>query len=165
MEYIIRPWRDSDAFSLRRHADDRQVWQNLRDAFPNPYTIGDAFGFIASCATESGQYIRAIEAEGEAVGSIGLVFQKDVHRYTAELGYWLGREFWGRGIMTSAVREFCDAAFESFGLVRIFAEPYEHNSASRRVLEKSGFQLEGILSKSAFKDGRHINCCMYAKTR
>ena len=107
----------------------------------------------------------AIEAGGEAVGSIG-VFRKDnVYRKSAELGYWLAEPFWGRGIMTRAVEQICAIAFDTLGVVRIFAEPFAENTKSRRVLEKAGFHLEGTMRRSVYKEGRVMDSCMYALLR
>ncbi|MGI5971373.1 MAG: GNAT family N-acetyltransferase [Oscillospiraceae bacterium] len=163
MEFTLRPFIEADAFSIARYANNIKIWRNLRDLFPHPYTIADAFGFIAACSTEKGQFIRAIDIGGEAAGSIGLAYGKDVHSKTAELGYWLAEPYWGRGVMTGAVTEICGLAFGELGLMRVFAEPYSDNIASRRVLEKAGFVLEGVMRKAAVKQGVIKDCCMYAR--
>jgi RimJ/RimL family protein N-acetyltransferase len=109
--------------------------------------------------------VLAIATRQEAIGSIGLSPNQDVHRLTAEMGYWLGEPFWGKGIMSEAVAKFADYGFEQFGLLRIYAEPYAPNAASGRVLEKAGFVLEGRLRSSVIKDGQIIDQFMYAKVR
>ena len=149
MGFELREWRPEDAPSITRYADDPQVAANLRDIFPAPYHLSDAREFIQSCmAADEGQAIfRAISVNGQAVGSIALTRGTDVYRLSAELGYWLGREFWGRGIMPAAVEELCRLGFHRWDIVRIFAEPYAHNAASRRVLEKAGFHLEGVMAR------------------
>jgi ribosomal-protein-alanine N-acetyltransferase len=106
--------------------------------------------------------LRAIDIDGIAVGSIGIFLKDDVYCKSAELGYWLGEPFWGKGIMTQAVKQICKMAFEKYDIVRIFAEPYADNTASRRVLEKAGFRLEGILRKSVYKKGQIMDSCIYA---
>lgn len=150
---------------LVRHADDRDVWINLRDRFPHPYTRADARSWIRSAAAERPTRHFAIEVDGRAVGGIGIHPMTDVHRGTAEIGYWLGREYWGRGIATEAVRALTEHAFASFDLARLEATVYEWNPASARVLEKAGFQLEGRLRKSIIKDGRTIDSLLYARVR
>ena len=167
MDVMLRPWRPEDAPSIARHADDPQVAANLRDVFPCPYQLSDAEEFIRLCrAAEPEQAIvRAIVVDGQAVGSVALTRGTDVCRRSAELGYWLGRAFWGRGIMTKAVEEMCRTGFEAWDIVRIYAEPFAHNAGSRRVLEKAGFALEGVMRSGIWKNGRLRDYCMYALLR
>ena len=164
MDVMLRPWRPEDAPSIARHADDPQVAANLRDVFPCPYQLSDAEEFIRLCrAAEPEQAIfRAIVVDGQAVGSVALTRGTDVCRRSAELGYWLGRALWGRGIMTKAVEEMCRTGFEAWDIVRIYAEPFAHNAGSRRVLEKAGFALEGVMRSGIWKNGRLRDYCMYA---
>ena len=160
----IRPWRLDDAESLVKHANDRKVWIALRDLFPHPYTIEDAHTFLKS-AVNTEPITLCIEVNGDAVGGIGIRIGADVHRQTAELGYWLSQEFWGRGIMTEAVAAFTDFCFENFQLRRIYAEPFANNPASARVLEKAGFAFEGRLKNNVFKDGKLLDSLLYARTK
>ncbi len=166
MEFCLRPWRLEDAPSIARLANDIEIARWLRDVFPNPYTLKDAQGFIQSCL-ENGEdsLCLAIEIDGQAVGSIGLFRGTDVYQKNAELGYWLGREFHGQGVMTQAVREICRMGFARWDIGRIYAEPYASNAGSRRVLEKAGFQLEGILRRSVYKLGETQDSCMYSLLR
>ena len=122
---------------------------------------------MGSCVEndEEGQICRAIVAEGHVVGSIGLFVGSDVFEKSAELGYWLAEEYWGEGIMTEAVKQICREAFERFEIVRIYAEPFAHNTGSRRVLEKAGFSQEGIMRKGVYKKGKIDDYCMYALLR
>ena len=101
-DFTLRPWREADAASIARYADNAKIAANLRDVFPCPYAPQDAATFVESCIRQEGrgQMCRAIEVDGEAAGSIGLFLGSDVYRRSAELGYWLGEPFWGRGIMT-----------------------------------------------------------------
>jgi ribosomal-protein-alanine N-acetyltransferase len=161
--YILRDWRIEDAPSIVKHADNRRIWLNLRDGFPSPYRIQDARAYIRNVNQDVPRTTFAIATASEAIGSIGLVLGKDVHRFTAELGYWLAEPFWGRGIMTRTVQYLTTWAFDTLKLHRIYAEPYSENSASRRVLEKSGFACEGILRSSAYKDGRRMDQAVYAR--
>lgn len=167
MNFTLRPWREEDTPVIVPYADDPLVAQNLRDVFPNPYTPADAEGFVRSCIEQEGQgqLCRAIVADGRAIGSISLFLGGDVYRKSAELGYWLGRPFWRRGIMTAAVKEMCALGFGTWDIVRIYAEPYAHNAGSRGVLEKAGFTLEGIKRKSVFKNGELLDSCIYARLR
>jgi [ribosomal protein S5]-alanine N-acetyltransferase len=161
--YVIRDWQKEDAASIVQYAGNRKIWINLRDAFPHPYTMADAEAFLyRAMQMQPGSYF-AIVFDSEAIGSIGLMAGTDVHRFTAELGYWLAEPFWGNGIMTAAVRALSEYALQKLGFHRIFAEPYTTNAASARVLEKAGFTLEGIMRASVFKDGRMLDQYLYAK--
>jgi [ribosomal protein S5]-alanine N-acetyltransferase len=162
-KYMIRDWRDSDAASIAQYANNKKIWINLRDAFPHPYTLADAEAFLSKAMRMEPRTYFAIASDQEAIGSIGLMPRDDVHRFTAELGYWLAEPFWGNGIMTKAVRALSEYAFKELGLHRIFAEPYTTNAASARVLEKSGFTREGIIRAAVFKDGRILDQYLYAK--
>ena len=161
----IRPWRLDDAESLARHANNRKVWIALRDLFPHPYTIEDAHTFLKSVINSEPVTLFCIEVNKAAVGGIGIRIGTDVHRQTAELGYWLSQEFWRRGIMSEAVGAFTEFCFEHFQLRRIFAEPFANNAASARVLEKAGFVLEGRLKNNVLKDGKLLDSLLYARTR
>jgi ribosomal-protein-alanine N-acetyltransferase len=161
----IRPWRLDDAESLAKHANNRNVWIALRDHFPHPYTIEDAHTFLKSVISSEPVTLFCVEANGGAVGGIGIIIGADVHRQTAELGYWLGQEFWGCGIMTEGVAAFADFCFENFHLRRIYAEPFANNRASARVLEKAGFTFEGCLKNNVLKDGQLLDSLLYARTK
>lgn len=163
----LRPWRQGDEEALVRHGDDRQVWLNLRDLFPHPYTPDDAREFIRRYAEIPGNppLNLAIEHAGEAIGSVGLHPLTDVARFTAEVGYWIGRAFWGRGLTTEALRRFTEYAFEHFRFERLEGWVFATNPSSGRVLEKAGYELEATLRRSAFKDGRFVDCHLYARLR
>lgn len=158
----LRRFLPGDAPTLARHADDRRIWLNLRDAFPHPYSLADAERYIARVAHERRPTSLAIDIGGEAVGSISLRPGADIERYSAELGYWLGVPFWGRGIMTDAVRAATTHGLTSLGMLRIFALPFTRNPASARVLEKAGYTLEGTMRRSAVKDGVVVDQLLYA---
>ncbi len=167
MDFILREWRQSDAADVVRYANNDKIARNLRDVFPHPYTLADAENFINSCleADETCQLFRAITVDGHAVGSVGLLLGRDVYQKNAELGYWLAEDFWGRGIMTQTVRQICREGFSRWDIQRIYAEPFAYNIASRRVLEKAGFTLEGIMRQGVFKRGQVCDSCMYALLR
>jgi RimJ/RimL family protein N-acetyltransferase len=158
----VRPWRVEDASSLAHHADNRKVWLNLRDAFPHPYRLADAEAFIGRSTAGVPVVNFAIEIEGVAGGGIGFKLGADIERIGAELGYWLGEPFWGRGIMAAVVRATSRWGMGEFGLVRVFAVPFGENRASARVLEKAGFVLEGTMRRSAIKEGRVLDQLLYA---
>jgi RimJ/RimL family protein N-acetyltransferase len=162
--YALRPYRDDDAMALARLADDREVSRYLRDRFPHPYTFEDAQDWIARARaeTESPPLTFAVAgAGGTMLGGIGLDRQTDVYRHSAELGYWLGRSHWGRGVATAAVEAICRYGFLEVGLRRIYACVFAPNTASSRVLEKAGFELEGRHLQAVSKDGELLDELMY----
>jgi RimJ/RimL family protein N-acetyltransferase len=162
---LVRSWRQEDAPSLVRHANNRRVWVNLRDRFPHPYTSDDGARFLAWVLAERPETNFAIAVGKEAVGAIGYQIQPDVHRISAEIGFWLGEAYWGRGIVTEALRAVTEHAFHTHNLRRLFAGVFEWNPASMRVLEKVGYTREAVLRKSAIKDGRIIDQALYAIVR
>ncbi|RJS22645.1 GNAT family N-acetyltransferase [Corallococcus sp. H22C18031201] len=162
---VLRPWRLGDEASLVQHANHREVWSSLRDRFPHPYTEADAAWWIGHAAGDAQSLNLAIEVDGMAVGSMGLIPGTDIERYSAEVGYWIGPAMWGRGIVTAALGAFCTSSFERFEFIRLFALPFADNTASCRVLEKAGFQREGLLRRSAVKDGRVRDQYLYARLR
>jgi ribosomal-protein-alanine N-acetyltransferase len=159
----IRPWHAADAKPLVPLADNRNIWLNLRDRFPNPYGLADAKRWVRQASDQKPVCHFAIEYDGALAGGIGLIPGEDVHHRSAEVGYWLGEPFWGRGLMTHALTAFSNFAFPAYDLSRLFALVLEWNTASTRVLEKVGFALEGRLRKSAFKDGKEVDEFLYAK--
>jgi RimJ/RimL family protein N-acetyltransferase len=162
---VVRQFRVADAASLAHHVSDRQVWLNLRDLFPHPYTLADAEWYIARVADDVPVTRFAIDVDGDAVGSVGLVLGSDIERRSAEIGYWLGRAYWGRGIVSAAVAAVTDYAFRELDLLRVFAVPFVRNPASVRVLEKAGYQREGTMRCSAIKDGVVLDQYLYAAVR
>lgn len=158
----IRPWRPSDLESLVTHANNRNIWINLRDRFPHPYTTRDGRAFLKHAREQQPESAFAIVVNGEAVGGIGFQLQGDVERVSAEIGYWLGEPFWGRGIATEALVALTEYAIATHGLTRVYAVPFAWNRASCRVLEKAGYALEGRLCRSAVKDGSVTDQLQYA---
>jgi RimJ/RimL family protein N-acetyltransferase len=158
----LRSWHPKDVGSLAGHANNRKIWLNLRDRFPYPYTRTDAEIWIKGSLAARPETSFAIDISGEAVGGIGFELKTDVERFSAEVGYWLGEEFWGRGICTAALKIATQFAIESYNLNRIFALPFAENLASIRVLEKTGYVREGVLRKSSYKDGRFLDQHLYA---
>lgn len=157
----LRGWETRDLDSLVRHANNRKIWLNVRDRFPYPYLRAHGQAFIRSTREPGSEHAFAIVVGGMAVGGVGFVQQQDVERVSAEIGYWLGEEFWGRGIATEAVTAVTRHAIDTHRLTRLFATTFAHNIASARVLEKAGYTLDARLRKSAIKDGRIIDQLLY----
>ncbi|HEX8558656.1 MAG TPA: GNAT family protein, partial [Pyrinomonadaceae bacterium] len=131
--------------------------------FPHPYTPAAARAWLGFVAQKTPETDFALAVGGEAAGGIGITLREDVARRSAEIGYWMGRAHWGRGLATAAVRALTDWAFAHFDLCRLDASVFDWNPASARVLEKAGYVLEGRLRKSATKDGRTIDQLLYAR--
>ena len=161
---VVRSWRPGDEESLARHANDRGVWLNLRDRFPHPYTPADAEQWVRFASTQTPETAFAIDLGGQAVGGIGVELHGDIERCAGEVGYWLGRAFWGRGLATAAVRGLTAHALGTYSLTRVYALPFADNAASCRVLEKAGYQFEGRLRRAAVKDGQVRDQAAYAIT-
>ena len=181
-EFVLRTWKPEDAESLARAANNPHIARNLRNVFPNPYTLEDAIWFINDCLSNGGtlgnrasndgisgegkkQFNYAIEVDGKAAGGIGITVKEDVYEKSAELGYWLAKEHWRQGIMSRAVVKICKEAFETLDIVRIFAEPCADNAGSRGVLEKAGFTCEGTMRDGVYKNGEIHSYCMYSVLR
>ena len=158
----LRSWRMSDLESLVFHANNPNVCVDLRDRFPHPYTRSHGRSFLKRVREGERELVFAIAVGGEAVGGIGLRLQDDIDRVSAEIGYWLGEPFWGKGITTDALRALTDYAVQAHGLTRVYAVPFARNIASCRVLEKAGYVLEGRLRRSAIKNGELTDQLQYA---
>lgn len=163
----IRKWKLSDAKELAQAINNKNVQNNLRDGLPYPYTEQDAAEYISCMLSEDENktFAFAVIWEGKVVGSIGAFRQSNIHRQTAELGYYIAEGYWGKGIMTDAVKQICAYIFANSDIIRIYAEPFAFNLASCRVLEKAGFQLEGVLRRNAVKNGRVVDMKMYSCIR
>ena len=161
----VRSWKKSDVDAVVRYGNNLNVWRNLRDRFPHPYTREAArewIEFARACKPETD---FAIEVAGEAAGGIGLKPGIDVERFSAEIGYWVGEPFWGKGIATAALTAAVGHAFRELGMIRIFAVPFATNLASARVLEKAGFTSEAVMRSSAVKEGALLDQWLYAVIR
>lgn len=163
----IRKWRLSDAADLAAALSNPNILNNLRDGLPYPYTEQDGKDYISAMLSSDVNevFAFAITVDDKAVGSIGVFRQENIHRQTAELGYYISEECWGKGLMTEAVRQICRYVFEKSDIIRIYAEPFAHNAASCRVLEKAGFQYEGTLRSNAVKNGKVVDMKMYSLLR
>lgn len=159
----LRGFSDPDQVRLAELCNNKKIWDNVRDYLPSPYTEQDAIDFIRLCQQEAPTTTFAIEYKGELAGCIGLVKQTDVYRLSAELGYWIGEPYWGMGIATQAVELITSYGFDQLGLVRIYSGVFDFNLSSQRVLEKSGFKLEGIFEKSIIKNGKIGDEYRYSK--
>lgn len=165
-DYQIRSYRPADAEAIVRHADNPRIAANMTDAFPHPYTPQKAEEWLDVVLNQERETLFALADEHELIGSIGLHLGKGVFRQTAEIGYWVGEAFWGRGIVSAAVVALTEYGFATLDdIERIQAHVFSSNPASARVLEKAGYDLEGRLRRSVTVDERLLDQWMYAKVR
>lgn len=164
MDCVIRQWKIKDKKDLAKMLNNKKILDNLRDGLPYPYTEQDAEEFITAMlsADPTSTFAFAITVDGTVVGSIGVFRQDNIHGRTAEMGYYIGEPYWGKGIGSSAVKQVCEYVFTHTDIIRIFAEPFAYNTASCRVLEKAGFQFEGTLRKNALKNGKVLDMKLYS---
>ena len=167
MNCKIRKWKLTDAKDIAVALSNKKIQDNLRDGLPYPYSEQDGIDFISSMlsANEDETFAFAITLDDKAIGSIGVFRQQKIHRQTAEMGYYIAEEYWGKGIMTDAVKQICEYVFKNSDILRIYAEPFAYNTGSCRVLEKAGFQYEGTLRNNAVKNGKVIDMKMYSLLR
>jgi [ribosomal protein S5]-alanine N-acetyltransferase len=163
---ILRPWSISDATELALLADNRRIADNLRDGFPFPYSLKDAIDWLNIILPENNPpRFFAITIDKQIVGSIGIVSKTDIYRKNFEIGYFISEKFWRKGIATKAIKVATSYAFRDFDIVRIYAEPFSDNIASRRALEKAGFRLEATLKNYVIKNGIIKDSCIYSVLR
>ena len=167
MNCKIRKWKLSDAKDLASVISNKKIQDNLQDGLPYPYTEQDATDYISAMLSEDENetFAFAITIDNKAIGSIGAFRQKNIHRHTAEIGYYIAEEYWGKGLMTEAVKQICSYIFDKSNIVRIYAEPFSYNKASCRVHEKAGFLYEGTLRSNAIKNGKTIDMLMYSRLK
>jgi len=162
---ILRPLTDNDNDQLARLANNKKIWDNLRDLMPHPYTTDNAIFFINLVKQEDPQMTFAIEYKGQFCGVIGLTSQQDVYKKTAEIGYWIGEPFWNKGIATEAVKLITDYGLNQLDLLRIHTGIFEYNLSSMKVLEKCGYKKDGVFEKSIVKNGQIWNEHRYSKIK
>jgi ribosomal-protein-alanine N-acetyltransferase len=167
-KFTLRHFKNGDQESLVENANNTKIFNNLKDTFPHPYTHADAVWWVNNANKQTDQPTTgfAIDVNGEVAGVIGIIIGADIQRVTAEIGYWLGEKYWGKGITAEALKQMTTYTFQSFPeLVRLWAAVFEYNKPSMRVLEKAGYELEGIRKKGAIKNGVVIDEYVYVKFR
>ncbi|WP_371743315.1 GNAT family N-acetyltransferase [Pseudozobellia sp. WGM2] len=165
IEVKLRALEPSDKIQMALLANNKKIWDNVRDGFGHPYTEKNAEEFIQRQAKNDTEKVFAIDCNGKFCGLIGLIFQKDVYRKSAEIGYWIGEPSWGKDIATKALELIVSYAFDELKLIRIYAGVFEYNIGSMRVLEKNGFEKEGVSRKAIFKNDAFWDEHRYAKLK
>lgn len=162
MNFTLRPWNINDLESLVKNANNPNIAKFMTDGFPHPYTKEKGISFIEMATKDNPIHIFAIEIDGKSVGGIGIHPQQDIMKKNAELGYWLGEEYWGKCIVSGAIKQMLDFAFTTYDINRVYARPFGTNIASQKVLEKTGFKLEARFEKVIFKNGEYLDELVYA---
>lgn len=163
MNFMLRRWQSGDEKSLAENANNYNIWKNLKDVFPHPYTITDAYEWVKIAADSAENF--AIQVDDKAVGGIGIMLKDDIYQKNAEIGYWLGEAYWGNKIISSAITEVVQYTFAYYKIHRIYAGVFEYNVPSMKALEKAGFEKEAVLKKSLVKEGNLYDEHIYAKYR
>ena len=158
---ILREVSFDDSPVIAQLANNKKIWNNVRNRMPYPYALKDAEQFVEQALKSDDATVQAITLHGQVTGLIGLHPASDVYSGTAELGYWIGEPYWGRGLASAAVTQIIPIGFEQLKLRRIYASVYEHNHASMRVLEKNGFQREGVARAAVLKNGQVLDEVRY----
>lgn len=159
----LRPWQKQDAQALAAIANNRNIWNNVRDQLPNPYSVMDALQWMNHIKDQQPIQNFAIIYQGMVVGNIGCKLQEDVYRKSIEIGYFVGEEFWGKGIATAAIELFVNYLIQNFQPIRIYAEVFEFNKASMKALQKNGFFLESVRRKAAIKNNEIVDDFVWVK--
>jgi [ribosomal protein S5]-alanine N-acetyltransferase len=164
--FRIRSFRPEDAESIARHANNPKIAAQVRDRFPYPYKLEDAHEFLSNLKHDPETCFAIAErVNDEAVGGIMLFPGTDIERVSAEVGYWLGEPYWGKGIATRAVVALTEYGLKNFEFTRLFATPFASNVASCRVLEKAGYVRDAILRRAVIKYGVVHDLALYSRTR
>ena len=162
-DFRIRSYHPADGVDLVRYADNPRIAEHLRERFPHPYTHEAAAEWLDLALRQDPETNFVIATDEELIGTIGLRLGEDVYRHSAEIGYWLGEPFWGRGIASRSVDALSEWGFEHFSLLRIFAYVFSANPASMRVLEKAGFKREATMRQAIVKNGKVMDQMLYAR--
>ena len=162
MNIQLRKWQPDDLDNLVLHADNYKIARNLTNQFPHPYTREAAEAFIGKVSEQDPLQVFAITLDDQAIGGIGIFQQQDIQCRNAEMGYWLAETFWGKGIITIAIKKMIEYSFSTFDINRIYARPFGSNIASQKALEKAGFVKEAFFEKTLFKFGEYEDEYVYS---
>ena len=166
MNVRLRPWQTNDLEPLVKLANNKRIYDHVRDLFPHPYTIDDGKHWLSVNVGVTPVINFVIEVDGQFAGSVGMVPQTDVYRCNMEIGYWLGEPFWEKGIASRAVELIVNLIWHQYPEVhRIYANTYEQNEASKKVLLKNAFELECVHKKGVIKNGQLIDEYVWVKFR
>lgn len=166
-DFILRPFKRGDEISLAKNINNKKIVKNTSRPIPYPYTEKDGKLWIEKNLKEDKkkkpEMINfVIDIDGEAAGSIGF---ENIEEHKAELGYWLAEKYWNRGIMTKAMKLVTRFGFEKLGFKRLYGYIFLFNKSSKKMIEKAGFKLEGILRKHTKKGNKLLDSYLFAKIK
>lgn len=152
----------TDPEEIQELANNHAIAVNLRDVFSYPFTLQDAVALLIASENGSMGHVFGIYDDETFVGCCSLTPQYDVYSINAEIGYWIGEPYWGKGYATEAIRELIDFAFGELEILRVYACVFEHNTASMKVLEKAGLEKEAVIKSSILKEGKVMDEHIYS---
>jgi len=160
----LRGFQDSDIRSITRYANNFHVSCYMASRMPYPYTEGDAQWWVKIGSKELGLNF-AIDLNSECIGVVGVQFGQGELQYSAEIGYWIAEEHWGKGIASEAVSKMTEHIFSDTKIVRLSAPVFSPNKASMRVLEKCGYALEAVHRQAVYKNEEFMDEHIFVKFR
>lgn len=162
----LRTLKIEDAKSIANNGNNVKIAAKMRDVFPSPYKIETAQAWInMNLLPANKDWVNAIVVNGEAVGVASILFKTDIYQHSAEVGYWIGEDYWGKGIVSEAVKALVEFALENTDITRLFAEVFDNNKASARVVEKAGLVYECTHKKAIIKNGEIMDSHIYTIIR
>ncbi len=163
---IVRPLQENDAESIAANGNNPNIASKMRDVFPSPYKIENARTWINLHLPQNNKdWVNAIEVNGKAVGVVSILFKNDIYHNSAEVGYWIGEEYWGKGIVSEAVKALVTYTLENTSINRLYAEVFDNNKASARVVEKAGLTYECTHKKAVTKNSITMDSHIYTIIR
>ncbi len=161
----FKPHRIAFAKEFAKMKNVPEILDNGYDKTPNPFTEKDAIAYIKQHISKKPEERFLIFWNNEVAGEIGITLKEDVFRLTAEIGYFISKAFWGKGLATKAVKKMTEYAFANFDVIRIEAGVFDFNKSSMKVLEKNGYYLESVRKKAVIKKGEIIDDYIWVKLK
>ena len=161
----FKPHRIDFAKEFSKMKNRPEIFDNGYDKTPNPYTEKNAIEFINQEIGKKPEERFLIYWNNEVAGEIGITLKDDVFRLNAEIGYFISKKYWGKGLATQAVKKMTEYTFEHFDVVRIVAGVFDFNKSSMKVLEKNGYYLESIRKNAVIKNGEIIDDYIWVKLK
>ncbi len=165
INFSLIHWNKEFSKDFYIQSNDEELYKNMSDTFPKSYQECEEIVQYFSESKDEKAYVRAIQINNQIVGCIGAFFESDIYCRNAEIAYWIGKEFRGKGIMSEVIKYFTNEMFTDTEVIRIYARPFAYNIGSQKTLEKAGYLYEGTMKKSVFKRGEIFDAMLYATVR
>lgn len=165
MRVKLRKWHMSDAERLASLANNVHIAKYMRNVFPHPYSTEHAKAFLEIALKDEKPRVFAITVDDELIGGTGIHPQDDIFINNAEIGYWIGEHYWGKGYMSEALTLVTEYAFNNFPINRVWLRIYGNNPRSIKVAEKTGYKLEAKFEKTLLKNGELLDEYIYGKRK